>query len=291
MQKVLAHARLLRWGPEYYALHSDNEKRLVDHGEIEENAQLSWIRVWLLVSDGRRLVILSIDLDLVDTRKTACIVSANYDLGEQYNDLSMAEFVFSHQYALVVQPLGLHASILSLSRPERRDIPNVKFADQRSLAISPKSRRVAVLTRVEGQDHIIFCHLSEVETIESIVFHPTTLDAQELKWSPANDPLLCVWDSSSYGINVCFFTATGHHLVQMDITSQALGLQSSIGNVEGLGINSLIWTSWYDTRAMLAIFDVSGRLVLLQQLPNEKVVCPRKSSVFAQAYYHGLDII
>jgi hypothetical protein len=264
-QKVLAHANLLQWSPE--VMHSTDDTSIRPFcGDSENNL----FRTWLLVSDGQRLIIFCIDLDLNGAPETSCTILSDFDLGTHLGRLSFADFVFSHEYAVVLPVVGIQASIMSLTRPERHDITNIKYPDTRSFAISQNHKYFSVLTRSEGQDLILVFTTSELESVKSNTFSPLTYDAQGVKWCPNGDPILCIWDSASFGLKVSFFTANGHHLRQMDINSLTVNLPSNNLDFEGLGVNTVDWLTC-DGGAILTIFNNSSQLLLRRELGAQKV--------------------
>jgi hypothetical protein len=257
VQKVLAHADMLRWSPEVY---SASESRVEDH----------LLRCWLLVSDGQLLVVLCIDLHLGLASEPACQILAEYDLGSHFGKFAFGDFIFSHEYVLLLQAVGIQASIISLTHPERHDIANIKYPDSRGLAVRADSRCLSILTRSEGQDSIVTITTSEMGAIKCSSFSPSTYDAQGIKWCPESDPLLCVWDSAAFGLKVFFFSPKGHRLRQMDLGLESLGLPSSPTHLEGLGVNTVHWLPC-DGRAVLAVFDCSAQLFIQRQSVHDKV--------------------
>lgn len=266
-QKVLAHADVLRWSPEVY---STSRNSL---GESTTELEETLLRAWLLVSDGQRLVVLCVDLGLQHTSEKICTIIADYDLGPNLGRFSLVDFTFSHEYVILLQLAGIQASVISLTRPERQDIANIKYSDSRGLAISPDSKCFSVLTRSEGQDLVVVFTTTEMGSLKWSTFSPLTLDAQGIKWCPDGDPLLCVWDSAAFGIKVLFFTANGHHLRQMDLDSQTLNLPLISTNFEDLGVNTLDWPSC-DGKTVIAVFDSSGQLFLQHHSGDQRVRVP-----------------
>jgi hypothetical protein len=228
------------------------------------------LRFWLLVSDGQRLVVLCIDLHPGLASEPACQILADYDLGSQFGKIAFEDFVFSHEYVLLLHTVGVQASIISLTHPERHDIANIKYPDNRGLAVRADSRCLSILTRSEGQDSVVIITTTEMGALKCSSFSPLTFDAQGLKWCPESDPLLCVWDSAAFGLKVLFFTPNGHRLRQMDLDSESLGLSLSPTNLEGLGVNTVEWLPC-DGRAVLAVFDCSGQLFIQRQSVYDKV--------------------
>jgi hypothetical protein len=264
VQKVLAHADMLRWSPEVY---STSENSVV---ESVAGMKDHLLRFWLLVSDGQRLIVLSIDLHLGVAFEPACQILADYDLGSQFGKFAFGDFIFSHEHFFLLQSVGIQASIISLTHPERYDIANIKYPDSRGLAVRSDRKSLSILTRSEGQDSIMIITTTEMGGPRCSSFSPLTYDAQGIKWCPESDPLLCVWDSAAFGLKVLFFTPNGHRLRQMDLESESLFLPLSPANFEGLGVNSVEWLPC-DGRAVLAVFDSSGQLFIQRQSECDKV--------------------
>lgn len=230
-------------------------------------------RAWLLASDGQRLIVLCIDLNLRVSSGTACMILADYDLGSHLGRFSFADFIFNHEHAFLLQNEGIQGSIISLTRPERQDIMNIKFSDGRGLSMSPHSRCFAILTRSEGQDLVAVFTTTEMGSTKCVTFSPLTYDAQGIKWCPESDPLLCIWDSATFGPNVSFFTANGHHLSHMDVNLEAPGLPSIPTDFEGLGVNTLDWLSC-DGSTVVSVFNSAGQLSIHHLAGVEKVRVP-----------------
>jgi hypothetical protein len=258
---------MLRWSPEVYSTSQNGEN------ETAADPEGQLLRAWLLASDGQRLIVLCIDLNLRVSSETACAILADYDLGSHLGRFSFADFTFNHEYAFLLQNVGIQASIISLTRPERHEIMNIKFSDGRGLAMSPDSRCFSILTRSEGQDLVTVFTTTEMGSTKCITFSPLTYDAQGVKWCPESDPLLCIWDSATFGLKVSFFTANGHHLSHLDVNSETPGLPSIPTDLEGLGVNTLDWLSC-DGNTVLCVFNSAGQLFIQRHTGLEKVRVP-----------------
>ena len=187
-------------------------------------------------------------------------VVADYQLGDQFGKTSHATFVLGAEHVLVMFETGAHASIISLTRPYRDDIPNVKFNSERAVAISPNGRSLAMLLRTRGQDQVTILCLQEQDVQVQATFNAQTNDAQGLTWSPDKDPVIAVHDSAAYGSKVLFFSALGHPLKQLDISA----LDGS-SNVAGLGVTNLTWVA-ADSGTMLAVADGEKRVLVRRQV-------------------------
>lgn len=232
---------ILRWSPEITWVSGEEGETL---STTTSECELG--RTWLLLSDGDRLIALSTELrspralhGIEDETSTKSNILTDYKLGKHFGKLSLAEFVFNHRHALVFFEPGTNAAILSMTKPQREDIPHVKFSDSRSLAIGPGGRYFALLRRDKGQDKVTVFELAQSNEITYKSFDANTADAQNMAWCPAGSPVIAVCDSATHGAKISFFTAQGHLLKQLDITSTAFG--PSVEPVEGLGVTQWQW--------------------------------------------------
>ncbi|KIX07231.1 uncharacterized protein Z518_01884 [Rhinocladiella mackenziei CBS 650.93] len=220
-RSFLEKCNILRWSPETVVPSAQ-----ADEAWSNTTSECEYGLTWLLLSDGKRLIAVSTNLQtprmmlgLDDEAAAKSNILADFELGGQFGRLSLVDFVFNHRHALVMFEFGTNAAVLSLTKPEREEIPHVKFPDSRSLTEAPDARYFALLRRVKGQDRVTVFELVESNQITYKSFDCHTSDAQSLHWCPAGGPVLAVCDSPAYGVNVCFFTAQGHALRQIDITS------------------------------------------------------------------------
>ncbi|KIW70252.1 hypothetical protein PV04_02540 [Phialophora macrospora] len=266
---------ILRWSPE--VIFTTDDEALEVSSSTTSECDLG--NSWLLLSDARRVIALSTDL-----RKPAMMpaegdegtksnILVDYDLGNQKGKISLLEFVFDHRHALVIFEFGSSAAILSLSRPERSEVPHVKFPDARSLARAPDSRYFALLRRDKAQDRVTVFHLGDDNQLSYKSFDCNTSDAQSVTWCPTGQPLLAIWDSPAYGVKVSFVTAQGHALSQFDIGRSAFQWDRSFissNESEGVGL-----TYWNWRRASQTI-NVQSLEVLAN---GEKQVLVRSRSI------------
>ena len=251
IRPFLQTCQILRWSPEMVYTHDDEAVEVLSNTTSECDLG----RSWLLLSDGRRVIAISTELRTPKMMPTAdeetgvkSNVLADYDLGQQMGKIGLVDFVFDHRHALVIFEIGSSAAILSLCRPQRDDIPHVKFPDGRSLARAPDSRYFALLRREKGQDKITVFELGIGKEVTYKSFDCITSDAQDIAWCPTGQPLLAVWDSPSYGVKVSFVTAQGHALSQFDIGLPAL--QRGLNKVfpdEVERVDLTFW-SWRDAK-------------------------------------------
>lgn len=206
----LQDCHIIRWSPEFM---------LDDDADSTTTSEADLGTTWLLLSDGKRVIAMSTDIRLPrmmpgvdgDTGSKSNIL-ADYDLGGQFGNLTLLEFVFDHRHALLMYEHGGSATLLSLTRPQREEISNVKHTGSTAFAQAPDANRFALLRRDEGQDKISVFELSSNSVPVQHAFEPRTSDAQGVMWCPAGQPILAVYDAPSYGLNVTFYTAQGHAL-------------------------------------------------------------------------------
>ena len=227
---------------------------------------------WLLLSDGNRVVALSIELnesglaadDIHRGNEVPADILADFELGSQYGKITLVDFVFSHRHALILFETGSHASVISLTKFQRDDVLNTKFPDSKSFAQSQSGRYFSLLTRSNGKDYVSIFAPSDDKLDQAVTFNPKTLDAQGMRWSPSGQPLLAVWDSATYGVKLSFFTALGHHLRQLDLTSPPIDLQAAPPFDDDLGVTKLDWLQRRG-RTFLAVACEQTRALIYEQ--------------------------
>ncbi|EXJ53666.1 uncharacterized protein A1O5_13118 [Cladophialophora psammophila CBS 110553] len=246
-RSFLRTCTILRWSPETMISPGDDAAE----AQSATTSECDFGQSWLLLSDGKRLVALSTDIKTPgmmsagdDETGAKSNILADYGLGGQLGKLSLVEFVFNHRHALVMFEFGSVAAVLSLTKPQRNDIPHIKFSDPRSLAKSPDSRYFALLRRDKAQDRVTVFELGDNNQMTYTSFECNTLDAQDLTWCPTGQPLLAVIDSPTYGVKVSFMTAQGQTLRQLEINSSAFNWDLNLAlspQVEGIGLTYWRW--------------------------------------------------
>ena len=203
---------------------------------------------WLLLCDGNRVIALSTELS--NNRSVPANghhadegpsnILADFELGNQFGRITFLDFIFSHRHALILFETCSHASIVSLTKFQRDDVVNPKFPDSRSVVQSQDGRYFSLMTRSNAQDYVSVFAASDKTSDQAVTFSPNTLDAQGMQWSPRGQPLLVVWDSATYGFQVSFFSALGHRLRQLDLSSPPTDLRAPIFK-DDLGVSKLQW--------------------------------------------------
>ncbi|RVX72756.1 hypothetical protein B0A52_04155 [Exophiala mesophila] len=238
-RQLVRQSHLLRWSPEAVL----NQGLHVDSPTIQETET-----VLLLFSNGKRAVVLSLDLsslghgntNFVEEDATASIV-ADYQLGDQFGRLKFLDFVLGHRHALAMFEFSPNAIMLDLTQPQRVELAGVKYSDAKGFAKATDSHRFALLRRERGQDKITVFDIDGNHQILPKSFDIHTSDAQGLMFCPNGSPLMAVWDSASYGVKVLFYTGQGHALKQLDITPEHVTLGKQPLDVHGIGLTCWQW--------------------------------------------------
>jgi len=159
----------------------------------------------------------------------------------------------------VFSEFGLKLSIFNLTTSKSVDINSPKFYNPgvagKGISYRPKTSNLALLTRSDGKD-IISIHARETFEVTRS-WHPDTIDAQGINWSP-DGRWLVVWESASQGHRLLIYAADGYLYktwngpipVTEDDTDLSLGA----------GIKLLEWNK---TGSHMAVGDYSRRIALL----------------------------
>jgi len=189
-----------------------------------------------------------------------------------YGKISAIDFVFDHDSAIIVFDFASHASILSLTQAQRGDVPNRKFSTAQGYAMLQRRGNgetetttsvLAVLVRDRHTDLVVVMEKGSVVS----TFKPGTIDAQGLKWSPDEKPMLMVWDSPAYGTKLSFFSAMGHPLRQFNISPESFVPAGLSFAVSGTGVSSVDWVekAGSPTTTKLAIGNGSKQIMVRYQ--------------------------
>ena len=235
-----------------------------------------------MLSDGNRLIVINPNELLRSSSSSVgrngtsppCIV-ADYHLGDQFGHLSYADFILNSQRVLVHFETRVHASILSLTKAQRDDIPGVKFSSDLSFACSPGGCNVALLLRVKGQDQVIVLGLDGEDLQVRTTFNTHTNDAQSLTWSPDGEPVLAVTETAVFPPRIIFFTALGHEMKQLELSPSHVGPDPT-----GIGISNFKWLSSRDSTFM-AVADGEKRVLLRRQHNRTMVSLVQPSGIIA----------
>lgn len=111
----------------------------------------------------------------------------------------------------VCSSFGLKFGIFDLKTSRSVEVANPKLFSSATacngFSFRPMTHHLALLTRTAGKD-MISIHDPETRELQRS-WHPETVDAQGLKWSP-DGKWLVVWESAGQGHKVVFYTADGH---------------------------------------------------------------------------------
>lgn len=111
----------------------------------------------------------------------------------------------------VCSSFGLKFSIFDLHSSRAVEIANPKFFSSATavngFSFRPLTHHLALMTRTAGRDMVSIHNPGTRELQRS--WHPDTVDAQGLKWSP-DGKWLVVWESAGQGHKAIFYTADGH---------------------------------------------------------------------------------
>jgi hypothetical protein len=237
-----------------FAAHVSHVKWAPDHAQDSIT--------FLLLSDGSRLLVIdpavlsNSTLGTGFSSGTQPYLVADYQLGDQFGKLTHADFLLDSRHVVVMFEMGSQASILTLDKPQRDDIPDFKYNSKRSLSLSPDCRSIAFLLRSKGQDQVMVVSRKDGMLEPQATFSAHTSDAQGVMWSPNGDPVIAVHDSAAYGSKIFFFSALGHPLKQLDLITFDEG-----SDVMGLGTSSLKWATW-QSQTMLATGDGEKRVLV-----------------------------
>ncbi|KAI8251496.1 WD repeat-containing protein WRAP73 [Colletotrichum sp. SAR11_239] len=126
---------------------------------------------------------------------------------------TFVQFGASDSEILMCSSFGLKFSVFDLTTSRAVEIGSPKFHQPtsalRGFALRPGSGHLALLTRVAGKD-IVSIHHPTTRGVQRS-WHPETVDAQGLTWTPDGRRLI-MWESAAQGHKVLFYTADGHLL-------------------------------------------------------------------------------
>lgn len=126
---------------------------------------------------------------------------------------TFVQFGASDSEILMCSSFGLKFSVFDLTTSRAVEIGSPKFhqptSAPRGFALRPGSGHLALLTRVSGKD-IVSIHHPTTRGVQRS-WHPETVDAQGLTWTPDGRRLI-MWESAAQGHKVLFYTADGHLL-------------------------------------------------------------------------------
>lgn len=268
-RQLVRQSHILRWSPE----------AVISQGlHVDSPTTQDMETIWLLFSNGKRAMVLSLDLsspsngstNVIEADATASIV-ADYQLGDQFGRLTFLDFVLDHRHALAMFEFSPSAIMLDLTRPQRVELAGVKYSDAKGLAKATDSRRFALLRRERGQDKVTIFDVDDNHQILPKSFDIHTSDAQGLMFCPNGSPLLAVWDSASYGVRVLFYTGQGHALKQLDIAPAHVTLIKQPLDIHGVGVTCWQWHRAIG-RTLQAVGDGAKQVMVRYQMDSSMKV-------------------
>lgn len=159
----------------------------------------------------------------------------------------------------IFSEFGLKLSIFNLSTSRSVDINAPKFYNPgvaaKGLSYRPRTLNMALLTRSGGKD-IISIHAQDTQEVTRS-WHPDTVDAQGLAWSP-DGRWLTIWDSASQGHRMLIYAADGY--LYKAWNGPTLIIEEDTATSLGPGIKLLDFNK---TGTHVAVGDYSGRVTVL----------------------------
>jgi hypothetical protein len=160
----------------------------------------------------------------------------------------------------VFSEFGLKLSIIDLRTSKSVDINAPKFYSPgtagKGCAYRPVTKNLALLTRHSGKD-VISIHARETFEVTRS-WHPDTVDAQGLSWSP-DGRWLVVWESAAQGHRSLVYTADGHLFKSWNGPTPVLDEEVDIALGAGIKLYD-----WAKTGASVAVGDYSRRVSVLE---------------------------
>ena len=188
----------------------------------------------------------------------------------------------------VFAEFGLKLSIFNLTTSKSVEINAPKFYNPgvaaKGVSYRPRTSNLALLTRSAGKDIISIHARDTLEVTRS--WHPDTVDAQGLGWSP-DGRWLVVWESASQGHRLLIYAADGY---LYKIWNGPLPITEEDNDLAlGPGIKLFEWNK---TGSHLAIGDYSKKVTLLaapsyvqsMNMHHTTVVTPAETLQVGQSY-------
>lgn len=173
--------------------------------------------------------------------------------------VSSISFGATDNEVYVFSDFGLKLSIFNLTTSKSVDINSPKFysagAAAKGTSHRPGTHNLAILTRSGGKDIISIHAQNELGVTRS--WHPDTVDAHGLVWSP-DGRWIAVWDSASQGHKMLIYTADGHLYKTWNGPTSIS--EEDIDSTLGAGIKLFCWSP---TSSQIALGDYSRRVTIL----------------------------
>jgi hypothetical protein len=172
--------------------------------------------------------------------------------------IAFVSFGATDDEVCVFSEFGLKLSIFNLTTSKSVDINSPKFYNPgvaaKGISYRPRTSNLALLTRSGGKD-IISIHARDTQEVTRS-WHPDTVDAQGLHWSP-DGRWLAVWESASQGHKLLIYAADGY---LYKIWNGPIPVEDDVDLSLGAGIKLFDWNK---AGTHVAVGDYSKRVTLL----------------------------
>jgi hypothetical protein len=215
---------------------------------------------WLIWSPSARRVLLSTTelirvFSVVDERFVGVISNPTSGTPQ----ITYIAFGATDDEICVFSDFGLKLTIFNLVTSTSIDISCPKLFNSinasKGYSYRPQTSNLALLTRGSGKDIVSIHARTSYEVLRS--WHPDTIDAPQISWSP-DGKWLAVVESASQGHKIVFYTADGHLYRSW---RGPMGTSNEGQDVTmGAGVKLIAWNSIGDC---LAVADYSSNVTLL----------------------------
>lgn len=219
-------------------------------------AAVTWF-FWSASSD-RLLTASANEIRVYETTKSQALATITNPTSGT-TKVSSVSFGATDNEVYVFSDFGLKVSIFNLTTSKSVEINSPKFYNSgvaaRGTSHRPGTHNLAILTRSGGKDIISIHAQNTFEVIRS--WHPDTIDAQGIAWSP-DGRWIAVWESASQGHKMLIYTADGHMYKTWD--GPVSISEEEIDPALGAGIKLF---SWSPGSSHIALGDSSCRVTVL----------------------------
>ena len=184
--------------------------------------------------------------DVTDPKWHACIDKASTTLDK----IAKLKFGFTNNEVLVFSDFGFKLTIWSVVTCRGVEMRDPKYNVQ-CYSFRPRSGHLALLTRAGAHDVLMLLSPENHELIDTVEL--TTVDAQEVAWSP-DGCWLAIRDVASSGHKVMIYTADGHLFKTYTSIENTVDIS--------LGIKCM---EWNPLTAVLAIGDYNENVTILSR--------------------------
>ncbi|RDL39390.1 WD40-containing protein [Venustampulla echinocandica] len=222
----------------------------------ELSASISW---FLWSPSSARLLVASTDNIRVYSPSNSQFSANIKNPTSDTTKITFVAFGATDDEICVFSEFGIQLSVINLNTSKSVDILAPKLYHPavagKGFAYRPKTQNLALLTRSGGKD-IISIHARDVSGVMRS-WHPETVDAQGIAWSP-DGKWLVVWESAAQGHRLFVYTADGH---LFKVWNGPIPVLDEDGDIElGAGIKLFDWNR---TGTHMAVGDYSRRVTIL----------------------------